>query len=98
MSRKWAGIENADDRKEWLAELRDRFGPPPPAVASLAAAADLRIAAKTKGITSISEENGKFIFRRFDNVAVVLAPPLATPAKRLRLLATEVTRLKAPPT
>ncbi len=90
MSRRWAAIAGEDDREEWLAELRDRFGEPPEEAAVLAAAADLRNAARGKGITGVSEEGGRYIFRRLGKLIAVVDPPPLPPAEKLRYLAEEI--------
>ena len=49
--------------EEVLAELRDRFGPPPKAVETLAAVADLKRLAEELRVQSISARRGKLVLR-----------------------------------
>ena len=49
--------------EEVLAELRDRFGPPPPPVEMLAAVADLKHLAEELRVQSISASRRKLVFR-----------------------------------
>jgi transcription-repair coupling factor (superfamily II helicase) len=46
------------------AELRDRFGPPPPAVERMLGAAELRILASEKQISSVEVVDGKIKLTR----------------------------------
>jgi transcription-repair coupling factor (superfamily II helicase) len=46
-----------------LAELRDRFGPPPPAVVSLLAVAAVKRRAEALRVQSVSGAQGKLVFR-----------------------------------
>jgi len=49
--------------EELLAELRDRFGPPPPALRTLLEVADLKRQAEALRVQAVSAQGGKLVFR-----------------------------------
>ncbi|MCE5267392.1 MAG: transcription-repair coupling factor [Planctomycetaceae bacterium] len=61
--RRIARISNASELEDIVAELADRFGPPPPPVQHLLELAGIRIAAHRWGITSIHLEDPYAVFR-----------------------------------
>ncbi len=58
-----AACENRGCLEELLAEMEDRFGPPPPQMASLAAAQELRLAAARAGIVQVARRSGTWRLR-----------------------------------
>jgi transcription-repair coupling factor (superfamily II helicase) len=64
MSRKLAQAADAGALRDLKAELRDRFGPLPPAVELALQAADLKLAAAERGITLIETQQGKLMLTR----------------------------------
>ncbi|MCZ6726460.1 MAG: transcription-repair coupling factor [Acidobacteria bacterium] len=56
-------VAKAADRDEILAELRDRFGAPPPSVEALVDAAQLKVRAEAAGIQSIAAKGGRLQIR-----------------------------------
>ena len=56
--RRLAALETPAAIVEFLAELRDRFGPPPPETELLAATATVRVIAASRGILAISVRSG----------------------------------------
>jgi transcription-repair coupling factor (superfamily II helicase) len=51
------------DIAAFRAELVDRFGPPPPAAERLVEVAELRLAAESAGVSSMSREDGQIVVR-----------------------------------
>ena len=62
-----SGSESGD---EVLAELEDRFGPPPASVRTLAAVADLKRLAERLRVQSISFRRGKLVIRLREDAKV----------------------------
>jgi transcription-repair coupling factor (superfamily II helicase) len=58
-----AGVASAAEIEEIDSELADRFGLPPPPVASLLAVADLRLKAATGGISAITLQKGRLVIK-----------------------------------
>jgi transcription-repair coupling factor (superfamily II helicase) len=66
-------IARAGDEKalgETLAEIADRFGPPPPAVKRLAAYARIRHRAESLGIHAVTAQAGRVHLRLAEDAAV----------------------------
>jgi transcription-repair coupling factor (superfamily II helicase) len=53
----------AGDLAAFRQEVIDRFGPMPPAVVRLVEVAELRLAAESAGVASISREEGRLVVR-----------------------------------
>ncbi|MBN2215739.1 MAG: transcription-repair coupling factor, partial [Pirellulales bacterium] len=64
--RRLARVANHDELADFRAELDDRFGPPPPPLGQMLAAAEVRIAAHQWGIRSMHLEDGYVVFRYTD--------------------------------
>ncbi len=58
-----AGIDTVTEAEGLLAELEDRFGPPPPPVRSLLAIVRLRVLARDAGLTSVQSEGEEIVLR-----------------------------------
>ena len=56
-------VAGAPDRSEMLAELRDRFGEPPPSVAALVDVGQLKALAESIGVQSIAGRKGRLQLR-----------------------------------
>ena len=69
------------------AELRDRFGPPPPAVEMVLQAADLKLTAAERGITMIETQDGRLMLTRRNDYIMVAGkfPRLKKTAPAARL-------------
>jgi len=61
--RRLARVRSAGDLAAFRQELSDRFGPLPPPVARLVEVVELRLAAETAGVSSISREEGWLVVR-----------------------------------
>jgi transcription-repair coupling factor (superfamily II helicase) len=61
--RRAADITSVDEAREFRAELRDRFGPIPPAAEQLLRVVELRARAMEIGIASISRAEGRLVVR-----------------------------------
>ncbi|MDP8214540.1 MAG: transcription-repair coupling factor [Candidatus Euphemobacter frigidus] len=75
--RSWARISGREEIEQWLNEIRDRFGPPPPEAEALTAITKLKLTAAEKGITSIRWIAGRFVF--FRDEEILLAWPGEVP-------------------
>jgi transcription-repair coupling factor (superfamily II helicase) len=74
--KKWSRIASRADLADWEEELKDRFGPLPPAARLLRDEAELKLAAAEHGVTSIERLEGRYVFRRGRRALVfVPAPP-----------------------
>jgi transcription-repair coupling factor (superfamily II helicase) len=73
-----AAIETLDQAEALAAELRDRFGPPPPAAQHLLYTVRVRALARRAGVSAVQQEDGEI---------VVHATSEASPRDRLRGLA-----------
>jgi transcription-repair coupling factor (superfamily II helicase) len=93
LCRKLAQATDAGALREWKAEVRDRFGPPPPAVELVLLAAELKLAAAERGITQIETQNGKLMLSRGKDYVMVAGkfPRLKKTAAAARL--NEIKRL-----
>src|SRR5208283_3958593 len=69
--RKLAQAAEAGALRELRASLRDRFGPPPPAVELALQAADLKLTAAERGITMIETQEGKLMLTRRNDYIMV---------------------------
>jgi len=69
--RKLAQANDTESLKTLQAELRDRFGPPPPAVERLVQVGELKILAGERGIDSIEVRDDKLMFTRFGELVMV---------------------------
>ena len=61
--RRLARVSNAAELSDFVAELNDRFGPPPPPLEQMLSLAALRIDAHRWGIRAIHLEDGYAVFR-----------------------------------
>jgi transcription-repair coupling factor (superfamily II helicase) len=61
--RRLGRVRAAGELAAFRQELADRFGPPPPPVLRLLEVVELRMAAETAGIVSISREEGELVVR-----------------------------------
>ncbi len=61
--RRLARARSAGDLAAFRQEVTDRFGPMPASVARLVEVAELRLAAETAGVSSISREEGRLVVR-----------------------------------
>jgi transcription-repair coupling factor (superfamily II helicase) len=61
--RRLARARSAGDVAAFRQEVTDRFGPMPPSVTRLVEVAELRLAAETAGVSSISREEGRLVVR-----------------------------------
>jgi transcription-repair coupling factor (superfamily II helicase) len=68
-----AACPDEDALRDLVAEARDRYGPPPPALEALAQAQSLRIAARTAGVEAVIRRGGTWKLR--------LDPAAAVPAE-----------------
>ncbi len=69
-----AGVDTAQAADDLLAELGDRFGPPPPPVQNLLFVVRLRALARTAGVISILAEDSQVVLRS--------ATPIESAARR----------------
>jgi transcription-repair coupling factor (superfamily II helicase) len=65
-----AAVEQLADAEALVHELRDRFGPPPPAAESLLFSVRVRALAKRAGVTSVQQAEGQLVIHGADG-----APP-----------------------
>ena len=93
MYRKLAAAAEAAEIERVRAELRDRFGPPPPPVELLLQVAGLKILAAARGVTSIESKDGKLILTRGGDFIMAGGkfPRLVKPSAKARL--NEIKRL-----
>ncbi|HYM52641.1 MAG TPA: transcription-repair coupling factor [Candidatus Dormibacteraeota bacterium] len=77
--RRFAGIRSEADAEALRVELRDRFGPIPPAVEALFTAVAVRMAAEEAGVPEVRAESGRVVLKwpRYDRAAVTRALALA---------------------
>jgi transcription-repair coupling factor (superfamily II helicase) len=68
MYQRLAGIESLAQVDEVAAELRDRFGAPPPAVEHLLFAVRVRALARVAGVTAVQQEDGDLVVHAGDGV------------------------------
>ncbi|HEX6473891.1 MAG TPA: transcription-repair coupling factor [Candidatus Limnocylindria bacterium] len=75
MYRRFAAIRNDGDAEQLRADLRDRFGPIPPAVEGLFRAVAVRMAAEAAGVPEVRADPRLVTFKwpRFDRQAVSVA-------------------------
>jgi transcription-repair coupling factor (superfamily II helicase) len=58
---RFTGVRSRQELKDLETELRDRFGPPPPAVANLFAVVRLRLQAAEAGVAAITRESDTLV-------------------------------------
>jgi transcription-repair coupling factor (superfamily II helicase) len=77
--RRLARARNAGDVAAFRQEVIDRFGPMPPPVLRLAEVAELRLAAESAGVASMSREEGQLVVRFGEGLSRATAIRLLTP-------------------
>ncbi|HSS35633.1 MAG TPA: transcription-repair coupling factor [Patescibacteria group bacterium] len=77
--RRLARARTPDDIGAFRQEVVDRFGPPPTPVLRLVEVAELRLAAESAGVSSISREEGQLVVRFGEGLTRATAMRLLTP-------------------
>ncbi|MDR2615876.1 MAG: transcription-repair coupling factor, partial [Oscillospiraceae bacterium] len=85
--RRIARVRTEEDSDEMIAELIDRFGDPPPEVVALVRVARLRAEAAGRGISELTQKDGRLRikFREFDFSRVTALYAMPEYAGRLRV-------------
>jgi len=85
--RQLAEVSSYEESKELMAEMTDRYGPPPVPVSNLVEIAQLRLQCAEAGVTDISTENGRVVIRlaaaaRLDETELAIFRSLYKPTRQ----------------